>query len=299
MFTINNIYLDFPFPKKNWWKPEYAQFDSENLLRMLPLLQNSVLSHKKNEKNEIYLKEYSDYYKKMYLTEILNGENNVTKADLDYYNQQKISLLSPRNLKKILNLKSAVNFLFPDIFVPVFSADRFTENLAIDLNRIIGKDLFEQNEKYRINEAMASQINYRYLESNKIQDEMKKLFDFTREKFIKFIILQEPAEPLIKLGSQFLSHFLAIHPFYNGNGRVARLLLSYLLSSITVIPVSIYSKTENSRDIYLKCLIEDRTKSSATESSLASLVLESAYISLENVCISLDIFPSIDKSIDE
>ena len=170
MFTINNIYLNFPFPKKNWWKPEYAQFDSDYLLRMLPLLQNSILSYKKNDENEIYLKEYSDYYKKMYLTEILNGENNVTTADLDYYNQQQIALLSPRNLTKILNLKFAVDFLFPDIFIPIFSPDRFTENLAIDLNRIIGKDLFEQNGKYRINEAMASQENYRYLESNKIQD---------------------------------------------------------------------------------------------------------------------------------
>jgi Fic family protein len=170
--------------------------------------------------------------------------------------------------------------------------------LAIELNRIIGKDLFEQNGKYRLNQAMVSQIYYRYSESNKIQDEMNKLFDFTREKFIKFIILQDPTGPLIKLGSQFLSHFLAIHPFHNGNGRVARLFLSYLLSRITVIPMSIYSNTVYSRDIYLKCIVEDRTKSPATESSLASLVLESTYISLDKVCISLDIFPSFDNSIN-
>jgi hypothetical protein len=84
---------------------------------MLPLLQNSILSYKKNEENEIYLKEYSDYYKKMYLTEILIGENNVKTAELDYYNQQQIALLSPRNLTKILNCKFGVDFLFSSIYL--------------------------------------------------------------------------------------------------------------------------------------------------------------------------------------
>ena len=98
----------------------------------------------------------------------------------------------------------------------------------------------------------------------------------------------------IQKGSQFLIHFLTIHPFRNGNGRVARLLLSYFLSSVTIVPLSIYSKCENGREEYLKCLRDERSKSPSTESNLASLILESAYTNLEDICIYLDIFPNMN-----
>ena len=94
-------------------------------------------------------------------------------------------------------------------------------------------------------------------------------------------------------GSQFLIHFLTIHPFRNGNGRVARLLLSYLLSSVTIVPLSIYFNAKNGREVYLECLRDERNKSPATESNLASLILESAYKNLEEMCIYLDIYPNI------
>ena len=295
MFTINSIYLNYPFSKHLWWKQEYAQFVVDHLLNMLLLLKKSIMDMKKNQENEIWLKEYSDYYKQMYSIEILVGEKNITQTDFDYYNQQKFDRISSRSMIKIENMNSAVDYLFPGIFRCELSPNDFNENLAIEMNRIIGKDLFEQRGTYRINEAMASQENYRYLASNQIQVEMKKLFDFTREKFIQFKELESPAEQLIKLGTQFLVHFLAIHPFQNGNGRVARLLLSYLLTSVTIVPLSIYSKNENARDVYLNCITdEQRYKSPATESNMASLILESAFMNLETICINLDIYPSTE-----
>ena len=293
MFTINNIYLNFPFSNQLWWKPDYAQSDANKLLEMLPVLKNSIITLKSNEENDLILKEYSDYYKNEYSMEVLVAENNITIKD--YYNffHQKNAQISTKNLTKILNLQSAVNKLFPDLFIPGLAPKNFNENLAIDINRIIGKDLFEFSGKYRISEAKPSQENYKYLEANRIQDEMNKLFNFTREKFIEFKNLEKSEESLIKLGSQFLAHFLAIHPFQNGNGRVARLLLSYLLSSVTIIPLSIYPKTKNDqRKVYLECLREEqRYKSPATESNLASLILESAYTNLEDICNNLDIYP--------
>ena len=184
MFTINTIYLNFQFLKKLWWKPEYAQFDPHYLLSMLPLFQKAITAMKKNQENEMWLKDYSEYYKQIYSMEILVGERNITKTDFDNYNQQQIAHISTRNMTKIVNLKSAVDYLFPDIFKPDFSANDFNENLAIKIHRIIGKDLFEQRGKYRINEAKPSQENYCYLTAKQIHVEMKKLFDFTRIKFI-------------------------------------------------------------------------------------------------------------------
>ena len=62
---------------------------------------------------------------------------------------------------------------------------------------------------------------------------------------------------MVKLGAQFLSRFLYIHPFSNGNGRVGTILLSYLLSNFSVLPVSLYIKNAG-RGVYLSCLRESQ-----------------------------------------
>ena len=55
MFTINNIYLNFPFSNHLWWKPDYAQSDANKLLEMLPVLKNSIITLKANEENDLIL----------------------------------------------------------------------------------------------------------------------------------------------------------------------------------------------------------------------------------------------------
>lgn len=63
----------------------------------------------------------------------------------------------------------------------------------------------------------------------------------------------------ICLGAFFLSEFLLIHPFYDGNGRTARILLSHIIRPHTVVPLSLYSSHDPS-SAYLKALeAEGRT----------------------------------------
>ena len=287
VFILNNIFLSFPFSSRLWWRQEYFEFDADKCLDMLSRLKKSIILFKSLEESQLLLQEYSDYYKDNYLSEVLIGEENVSKQNICMYFNKENNIINRNDALKIANLKSAVDFLFSDIFFPNLPIKKFNVNLAIKLNKLIGEKLFKNPGEYRKYDAMASQENFYYLEPQFIQKEMEKLFQAINSKFSSEITTGE----LIKLGSQFLIHFLTIHPFENGNGRVARLLLSYLLSSVTLVPLSIYPKHAKARKIYLDCLRTERLKTATSESDLASLILESAFFNLEDVCKFLDIYP--------
>jgi fido (protein-threonine AMPylation protein) len=297
MFTVNNFYLNFPFSDRLHWRPEYFEFKSASTLKMLNILKESIESFKAkaSEEDKEVLKDYAHYYKLRYVFEILNGENNISldKSILEEFIMLEKIYNGEMNIKdfvKIQNLSKAIDFIFPDIFLSDISPLRFNEELAKEIHAIIGEDLFKQPGEYRVSEAMAAVENYHYLEAIRIETEMKKLFDQTRS-----LLIQHKGEPeiLLKLASQFLVHFLTIHPFENGNGRVARLMISYLLASITVVPLSIFSYGKNE---YLECLRSERTKAPLAPSNLASLLLESAFFELEGICKYLNIYPKMNIS---
>jgi Fic family protein len=124
-----------------------------------------------------------------------------------------------------------------------------------------------------------------YMAPDLIEDRMNELFRQCREKFGRTDLQLEEA---IKFGACFLSYFLLIHPFINGNGRVAKLLLSYLLLRFTVLPLSLYTGTKT-RDVYLQCLRESRYQELLAPSALAAFILESMHMTSYNICVVMDI----------
>ncbi len=92
----------------------------------------------------------------------------------------------------------------------------------------------------------------------------------------------------IKIAATFLTEFLHIHPFTNGNGRIARLLISWLMADITIVPVPLLSSS-SARDTYLKCLRESRVTTPFRPDNLARLILESVVHSMRMACLCLDI----------
>src|SRR5262249_51203377 len=63
----------------------------------------------------------------------------------------------------------------------------------------------------------------------------------------------------VKWSAWSLLHFLSLHPFRDGNGRTARLLSNYVLSSVFPFEIpayNLYSKT--TRDDYMRALQESR-----------------------------------------
>jgi len=96
--------------------------------------------------------------------------------------------------------------------------------------------------------------------------------------------LSERAKHMISLGTIFFSEFLLIHPFINGNGRTARLLLNFVMKDYSVVPFSLYS----SRESYIEVL-EHRNDGNAPH-LLAHYILKSIcatlskYTHLTNEC---------------
>ena len=76
------------------------------------------------------------------------------------------------------------------------------------------------------------------------------------------------------LGALFFSEYLLIHPFANGNGRSARILLNLLLCDITTVPFSLYI---SDRKQYIDVL-EERNDGSPPQ-ALATYVLYCAHSS--------------------
>ena len=93
----------------------------------------------------------------------------------------------------------------------------------------------------------------------------------------------------VKFGAHFMSHFLFIHPFENGNGRVARLLLSWILAPTCILPLPVYASAHY-KDVYLDALRQSREFVPYKPDALARLILESLHRSTRNICECLDLF---------
>ena len=91
------------------------------------------------------------------------------------------------------------------------------------------------------------------------------------------------------ISAQFLSRFLFIHPFSNGNGRTARILVTFLLSGVAVVPVSLYLN-KNGRDIYLNCLRQSQENDCYDTKSLATFILDCVHKSIYDAIFALDLF---------
>ena len=60
----------------------------------------------------------------------------------------------------------------------------------------------------------------------------------------------------LRIAALFFSEFLKIRPFSNGNGRVARLIVNFVLSRVCIVPISIF--LDISREQYLSLLMESQ-----------------------------------------
>ena len=81
-----------------------------------------------------------------------------------------------------------------------------------------------------------------YASPNQIQHKLSALVDFVNKTLSDLDKLSNDSETIqaICLGGYFLSEFLLIHPFYDGNGRTARILLSHIILSYTFVPLSLF-----------------------------------------------------------
>ena len=91
---------------------------------------------------------------------------------------------------------------------------------------------------------------------------------------------REDTTYIFKCAAWLLYEIVALHPFYDGNGRICRLLANHVLSLITPFPVTIYHKNspDRNRDHYIQAIIHCQENSDKGPGKLATMLVEGAYI---------------------
>ena len=105
---------------------------------------------------------------------------------------------------------------------------------------------------------------------------------------------------LFRLCAWLVFELLDLHPFSDGNGRLCRLLGSYLLSFFTPFPTPIYNvSTQSKWEDYLQALVDARNSNTRHPRALASMIIECSYHGWKNFLRELDERRNVDYSIQE
>lgn len=291
--------LNYDIPDEGFWTPTYIgnTITVERLTKDFAEYKSRIKVAYACDDNRIYFDGYAEFHSSHYLLETLIGEGNVdgstTLLQMEKYTK------TPDNSKvskKINNLKNGMLELFPNLFDFVTSRSkvdmkRFTPEFIQKLHKLVMNDLVELPGEYRTQWAGASQEQWVYLVPQKIEEKLVALCKYVCEEIGKEDHSASNQDILIgriKIVATFLTEFLQIHPFTNGNGRVGRLLISWLIADISVVPVPLLVN-QTKRDIYLECLRDARQTTPILPTNLARLVLDSVVRTMQMVCISIDI----------
>lgn len=119
-----------------------------------------------------------------------------------------------------------------------------------------------------------------YALPEKIESKLETLISFTNQELASAKALEERLERLeqcIVIASLFCCEFLKIHPFINGNGRTARILLSWILRDQLVVPLTLTCDREEYLDA-----VHDGQWNGRPPYLLCALVAKCAWLSAEN-----------------
>lgn len=147
---------------------------------------------------------------------------------------------SLREHLEVINHKEAIDYV-DDIITKNID---ISERVIKDLHYIILKSIDNKNAgEYRKSNVLISGSAHRPPEHFLVDENMKDLILWYKEN-------KDKVHP-IKLAAEFHFKFVYIHPFIDGNGRSARLLMNLILM-MNGYPVTVI-KIEN-RDEYMKAL---------------------------------------------
>ena len=154
-----------------------------------------------------------------------------------------------RTRTKLKNLIAAVEHVLHDEqFV-------FTVDGVLNVHKLVMVDLLDNAGCYRTTNAAPCGSNLLYVLPKGIPSRLAGLIAFTNMRMAELLDNEsESPERCVRqflLAALFMREFLLIHPFANGNGRVARLLLSHLLRDVILVP---FTFTTTSRDQYIGVL---------------------------------------------
>jgi fido (protein-threonine AMPylation protein) len=240
-----------------------------------PIFDVNIIYNMKNEIGKINDEETLTNLKYKYLQEIYLSEINIKDDDhselndiIDYilthpelnhveelndddYNRLIPSELFVKMMKKCININKSIDYVMENNTITI------SEELIINIHKQIGQNIIDNSGNYRTRHtkpdgSLRAESPY-HLPKN-IQQNLRILVNFTNDELNKIVNIKNKKlmmKQIIKLSTILFSEFLLIHPFLNGNGRVAHLLIQCIFNNVFQIPISLYSGT---REKYIQVL---------------------------------------------
>lgn len=88
-------------------------------------------------------------------------------------------------------------------------------------------------------------------------DYTNQIYSYLENKILKCGFNEKVIKLAIKFHAWFFISFIRLHPFSDGNGRLARILYAYLQLSISPVPIGIYNRfSKTSKTDYMKVISE-------------------------------------------
>lgn len=225
-----------------------CQYISSRLIRLDSRISNEGV--REEYLNELWLSELSPppaVDTSALLVSVLNNEEEAFKLAL----KDMMPTFDDRKLEiwwlQMKNLNNAAATLFSS----EHDNTPLTVEFSVQLHSMIAEGLFPS--QFRTKNVKAGNSSVSYADHKVVNKQLNDLLTFVNKTKAEFN--SDPFK-MFCLAGFFFSEFLLIHPFIDGNGRTARLLLTHFLRGHSAVPVSLYLKSN--RSVYISAM-ETRT----------------------------------------
>ncbi|MCH7568930.1 MAG: Fic family protein [Nanoarchaeota archaeon] len=180
-------------------------------------------------------KEEYEQFQKTFFTELTYNSNAIEGNSLSL---EETSLVINEGVvpegKTLREIYEAKNHLEAIKFTKSYKGD-LTENFILKLHSIILKNISNRFAgKYRETTVRIFGSNVKFLQSDKVPQLMKNLIYRYKKNKSKY----HPFELAIIVSMEFVT----IHPFIDGNGRMSRLIMNFLLDKKNYPWINVYNK---------------------------------------------------------
>lgn len=208
----------------------------DDILELDKLHFNQLREQVGEEKFKVLLDQFIKKF--TYESITIEGKNALSEDDVMNLLEKEIIItqLPEREQKEALNYKKAFNH----VFKLVMSRRRIDEEILKDLHEILVEGIFVGGQYRKVNVQI---MNSRHQPPDyvKVYDRMAKFF-YDLDHF---------KGTAVEKGAFAHAQIFKIYPFLEGNGRLARLVLNYILLFDGYMPVSIPTKD---KELYLNLI---------------------------------------------